>query len=363
MMIMDTWSPNGHQNSLADPPAVGPAPVGEAEHVGPATLAAVMAQAETRLQQGDDGRFRPLATGFTPLDDVLSDGLRPGELLIVGGPYGVGKTIFGLQVARNVVYHHADAAAMYICYEHDRTHLMSRLLCLESVEQGKGDGALTLRNLAQLALTPGNGGLLRTLQRTPRYAPLVTAMQRYAERLLLVKASGSVSTLRQVSRWAEALAGLSPQSLLVVDYLQKIPPEQSGLQPEAETTTLLAQGLKELAMRTGLRIIAIAASDRLGLQAKRMRFADLRGSSALQYEADIGLVFNNKFAIVSREHLVYNVAQSQAMRNWVVMSVEKNRAGRNAVDMEFALDAAHFRFGCKGDYVHDRLIDEKVTLA
>ena len=25
---------------------------------------------------------------------------------------------------------------MYICYEHDRNHLMSRLLCLESREQG-----------------------------------------------------------------------------------------------------------------------------------------------------------------------------------------------------------------------------------
>ena len=53
-------------------------------------------------------------------------------------------------------------------------------------------------------------------------------------------------------------------------------------------------------------MIAIAASDRTGLKAKRMRLSDLRGSSALQYEADIGLILNNKFAIVSREHMVYN---------------------------------------------------------
>ncbi len=44
-----------------------------------------------------------MPTGFTPLDDVLNGGLRPGELLVIGGPFGVGKTIWGLQVARNAV--------------------------------------------------------------------------------------------------------------------------------------------------------------------------------------------------------------------------------------------------------------------
>jgi replicative DNA helicase len=116
-------------------------------------------------------------------------------------------------------------------------------------------------------------------------------------------------------------------------------------------------------MVTDIRVIAIAASDRIGLKSKRMRLADLRGSSALQYEADIGLILNNKYNIVSREHMVYNLSQADSMRNWVVVSVEKNRAGRNAVDLEFALDAAHFRFHSDGDYVRDRLIDEKVTLA
>jgi replicative DNA helicase len=116
-------------------------------------------------------------------------------------------------------------------------------------------------------------------------------------------------------------------------------------------------------MSMGIQVIAIAASDRPGLRAKRMRLADLRGSSALQYEADVGLILNNKHAIISREHLVYNLAQADAMRDWVVMSVEKNRAGRNAVDMEFALDAAHFRIVPTGRFVRERLVDEKVILA
>jgi hypothetical protein len=83
----------------------------------------------------------------------------------------------------------------------------------------------------------------------------------------------------------------------------------------------------------------------------------------VQYEADVGLILNNKYAIVSREHLVYNPDLAEGMRNWVIMSVEKNRAGRNAVDMEYILDAAHFRMITNGNVVRDRLVDEKVTLA
>jgi replicative DNA helicase len=181
---------------------------------------------------------------------------------------------------------------------------------------------------------------------------------------MLVKASGHHSTLDHIQDWVQQVIGSGVKRiLLVVDYLQKIPVNWSTLQPETEVTTHLTQGLKELAMSTGVRVIAIAASDRAGLKAKRMRFADLRGSSAVQYEADIGLILSNKYGIVSREHLVYNPVEAQAMRDWVVMSIEKNRAGRGAVDMEYRLDAAHFRIVPTGNFVRERLVDEKVVLA
>jgi replicative DNA helicase len=337
-------------------------PAWQTEATGPATLAEVMHEAEQQVSAGEVARFIPLPTGFDPLDDVLNGGLRPGELLVIGGPFGVGKTIWGLQAARNAVHADPETTAIYVCYEHDRTHLLSRLLCLESAQQGYGEQALTLRQLGKLAYEPSDGtGLISRLRGMGRYAPLVQVVDAYADRLVLVKASGDLSTLDQVRAWVEEVAARAPRRLLVVvDYLQKIPLGRA-LPDEGEVTTLLTQGLKEMAMALGIRVIAIAASDRPGLKAKRMRLADLRGSSAVQYEADIGLILNNKFAIISREHLVYNPAQAEAMRNFVVMSVEKNRAGRNTVDMEFALDAAHFRIVPVGGFVRERLVDEKVV--
>lgn len=330
---------------------------------GPATLRQVMERLEQRVAAGGVEHLRPLPTGFRPLDDVLSGGLRPGELMLVGGPHGVGKTIFGLQVARNATHGDAGSGALYICYEHDRTHLLSRLLCLESVEQGCVI-PLTLKKLGELALSEDDGlGFLARLRRTPGYRPVVDAVESYADRLMLVKASGDHSTLGHVRQWVrEVTAAGSNRLLVVVDYLQKIPVDSGALQPETEVTTYLTQGLKELAMALSVQVIAVAAADRPGLQSKRVRFEDLRGSSALQYEADVGLMLNNKHDILSRQHLIANLAKAEQMRNWVVMSVEKNRAGRNAVDMQHALQAAQFHMVPTGDFVRERLVDEKVIL-
>ena len=95
---------------------------------GPATLAQVMLDVEQEAAAGGVERLKPLPTGFSPLDDILNGGLHVGELLMIGGPFGVGKTIWALQAARNVVRSDPNAAAMYVCYEHDRAHLLSRLL-------------------------------------------------------------------------------------------------------------------------------------------------------------------------------------------------------------------------------------------
>jgi replicative DNA helicase len=333
------------------------------ELTGGSTLTEVMVAADEQVARGDIGYLQVLPTGFSPLDDVLNGGLRPGELFILGGPSGVGKTVFALQLARNITLLNHNAVVMYICYEHDRWHILMRLLCMESALLGHGDVGLTLRRIhAMLNDAVGKRGLLAELQTHELYAEAVNRLRQYADRLTIVKASGTITTLDQIRLWARRLAGSRAPAFLVVDYLQKIPFESTGFMHESEVTTYHAQGLKELALSTGIRILAIAAADRNGLQSRRVRLYDMRGSSAIQYEADVGIVINNKYAVVSREHIVYNPIQAENMRNWVVFSVEKNRSGRSGVDLEFRLDASHFCMDPRGDYVRDRLIDDRLTL-
>ena len=91
---------------------------------GPLALTEVMDEAEHQAASGETERQRPIPTGFSPLDEILNGGLRPGELLVIGGPFGVGKTIWGLQAARNAVVADPANHALIVCYEHDRTHLL-----------------------------------------------------------------------------------------------------------------------------------------------------------------------------------------------------------------------------------------------
>ena len=90
-------------------------------------------------------------------------------------------------------------------------------------------------------------------------------------------------------------------------------------------------------------MIAIVAADKEGLKAARLRNHHLRGSSAINYEADIILILNEKYQIVAKVNIEFNPYQAQRFRDWVILIVEKNRGGQDNVDLEFQ---KHFEFSC-----------------
>jgi hypothetical protein len=110
--------------------------------------------------------------------------------------------------------------------------------------------------------------------------------------------------------------------------------------------------------------VAISAAEKAALVAgHRMRSHDLRGSSALAFEADAVILVHDKADLVSREHLVYNLGNIQAFRAWSVLTIEKNRHGRANLELEFPKDFEHGRFHPEGQEVLERLIDERVVVS
>ena len=97
----------------------------------PRTLAQVLNDANEQVVRGDLSDYVPLPTGLDPLDGLIGGGLRKTELLLLGGPQGIGKTIATLQIARNIAMR-KDQYAFYLSYEHTETHLMNRLLSRQS---------------------------------------------------------------------------------------------------------------------------------------------------------------------------------------------------------------------------------------
>jgi replicative DNA helicase len=69
---------------------------------------------------------------------------------------------------------------------------------------------------------------------------------------------------------------------------------------------------------------------------------------------------NNKYHILSKDHVAFNPYKAKQYRDWVVFTIEKNRAGRAMLDMEFQLQAPYFAFDPRGQRVQQQLIDDKL---
>ena len=78
----------------------------------------VLVDLNDKVTGGDVAEYQPVPLGFTPLDKTIGNGLRAGELLLIGGAQGTGKTTMALQMARNVASG-GQANVLYICFEHD----------------------------------------------------------------------------------------------------------------------------------------------------------------------------------------------------------------------------------------------------
>ncbi len=332
----------------------------------PRSLREIMVETDRKVAGGQLEAYTPLPTGFRELDDIIGDGFKPGELILIGGAQGLGKTIWCTQVARNIAAY-TPAIVLYLSYEHDEEHMLSRLLCMESIDPTQ-DGlqrGLRLRDLHR-AITSyrqrhPKAGFFDVLKSLPQASQCFDKIQMYLHKLYLLKANPQKTTLPVIEAMVQHFREKYPDRpmLLVVDYLQKIAlPYRT--ENEAEKVTIVVEGLKSLALTHGISVLSIVAADRTGLKAKRLHLRHLRGSSALDYECDIALIMNQKWQILAKKHITFNIQEAEKWKNWVVFSVEKNRAGRDGVDLEFELRSQYFCFNPHGGIVEQTLIDEKV---
>jgi replicative DNA helicase len=320
-------------------------------------MSEVLDEAERAMHQGGSAAPRTWPTGFTPLDTYLGGGLRAGELTLLGGPQGLGKTTFALQMARNVAA--SGQPVVYFSFEHDANSVLERLVAIESGAIHGTDG-VPLRMVRQAFAEVGSeAGLAKRLAKVHGAGQAVKGLADWAERFLIHRSSGGTTTLDVIrERVLESLK--NEPVLVVIDYLQKIPVFEGSL-VEDERVTLVVEGLKDLALEAGIPILAVVAAEREGLVAgKRLRIHHLRGSSALAYEPDVVLVINDKYDVVARHHLVYDVANAERFHEWIVLTIEKNRSGLDRIDLEFLKRFEQGRFDPDGRPVREQLIDERV---
>jgi replicative DNA helicase len=321
-----------------------------------------MQQLDGDMRAGRANGLRGIPTGFSPLDSYLHGGLRVGELFLLGGAQGVGKSTWALQLARHVAAG-GHGRILYVCYEHPEEFLLERLIAMESALGGEEGpiGVGDLRNLLAAKAGAGNEerGIGDLLAELGQAQPVLQRLAQYEDRLFLVKA-GAMTTVEAIGSLARACPGSGPL-VVIVDYLQKVsvypdPPS------EEEQVRRSVEGLKELAMSQSVAVVAVVAADAEGVKAQRMRIHHLRGDTALAYEADVVLILNDKHRAVARHHVVYHPNVAEGFRSWVVFSLEKNRGGVGGVDFELRKRFAHACFDPAGGFLSEQLVDGRLYL-
>lgn len=302
----------------------------------------------------DDGGVgsASVPTGFHPLDEALGGGLRTQHFTVVGGLPGTGKSALTLQMARNVAA--TGRNVVYASYEHDRLALLERLLLLEigDLVEG-GSSASKLARASLRAVVQGSRSMDAELASNLLLRAAHGRVTEYADQLWLLRASPLNTAIEQLDDAAKQAGG---GSLLVVDFLQKIPVTERT--SDLERIVRAASGLKEIALQNDVAVLAIVAGDQEGLSVRRLRLSHLRGAAGLAYEADVVLMMNEKYHAVSKLHSAFDPIRAEQFRLYSVVSIDKNRDGEHGIDVQFEKDFAHLRFNPAGSYVEERLVDE-----
>src|SRR5881396_1060560 len=170
-------------------------------------------------------------TGFASVDKILGGGLRRRDLVVLGGDIGAGKSALALGVALRVAQQGLGVA--FLSGEMDEERLMERALAIE------GRVAVDELRAAKMSdqTRAGIGGAAVRLRGLP---------------LSLLPLAGE-----DFETAFEQLDPLRQVGLVVVDYLQLVPPPKARTTQD-EDTALVLRHLKALALAREVALLVVA---------------------------------------------------------------------------------------------------------
>jgi len=204
-------------------------------------------------------------TGFADLDAV-TNGLHPGQMVIVAARPGIGKSTLALDVARHCAVKHHFAAAFF-SLEMSKTEITMRLLSAE----------------AGIKLSAMRSGSMSEQD----WQKIVRRMSEISDAPLFIDDSPNL-TMMEIRAKARRLKQRHDLRLIVVDYLQLM---TSGRKVESrqQEVSEFSRQMKLLAKELEVPVIAISQLNRGPEQRtdKRPMLSDLRESGSLEQDADM----------------------------------------------------------------------------
>jgi replicative DNA helicase len=253
-------------------------------------------------QREDKNAVTGIATHYYDLDSYTS-GLQRGELIIIAGRPGMGKTSFALNIAENVAIKNKMSIVVF-SLEMTGEQLVQRLISSNAqVDQSSiKRGDLTNEEMDNIYLA------INDLREAPVY---------------IAESSGiNVIDLRARSRRLKEQVG--DLGLIVIDYVQIMSAIREGRNSNrAQELADISRSLKSLALELNVPIILLSQLNRdvENRQDKRPNISDLRESGALEQDADIIL-------LLYRDEYYNPDSKDKGMAE---INIAKNRSGSTGI--------------------------------
>ena len=213
-----------------------------------------------------------MPTGFADLD-ALSNGLHPGQMVVIAGRPATGKSTIGLDIARSASIRHGLTSVMF-SLEMARNEIVMRLLSAE----------------AGVALNHMRSGTLSD----DDWTRLARKMGEVQSAPLFIDDSPNMSMM-EIRAKCRRLQQRHDLRLIIIDYLQLM---SSGKRVESrqQEVSEFSRAMKLLAKELEVPVIAISQLNRGPEQRsdKRPQLSDLRESGAIEQDADMVILLHRE---------------------------------------------------------------------
>ena len=255
-----------------------------------------------------------IPTGIKQLDNQLS-GLIGGKLYLLGARPSMGKSALAQQIAEYVAQ---SKQTLFFSLEMSTKEYTSR-----SVYRRSGYN--------QEFITRTNEDKDKVLE---AFAQAGTELSSLKLKII----DDSNATLKTVEKnILQCKQQFGSCDLVVIDYLQLMEPTDKRITDDYKIVTDNSQGLKRLARKYNIPILALCQLSRNleGRADKRPILADLRDSGSLEQDADVVM-------FLYRDE-IYNPTNPHS-RGKADLIIAKNRAGKRGVVIRFIFDSTRVKF-------------------
>jgi replicative DNA helicase len=220
------------------------------------------------------GGINGVPTGFADLDG-LTNGLHPGQMIVVAARPAVGKSALALDFARSATIKHGLPTVVF------------------SLEMGRNE--ITMRLLSAEARVPMH--VMRTGQMSDDdWGRLAKRMSEVADAPLFIDDSPNMS-LMEIRAKCRRLKQRHDLKLVIIDYLQLMSSPKRTESRQQEVSEM-SRSLKLLAKELEVPVVALSQLNRgpEQRQDKKPMLSDLRESGSIEQDADVVILLHREDA-------------------------------------------------------------------